>query len=188
MGRLNDAQRHEAVGMFAGGLPCREIARRMNCAHSTILRLVQRHNETGSVNERHRSGRQRVTTAAEDRHIVLRHLRNGFRTETETAREDRRYGQQRISRDTVRRRLLERDLQAHYAYRGNVLTAERRRNRELWCQRHLRWTQQQWKQVLFTDESRFCLDMPDRRAKVWRRRSREQIRRLLCKTDISLRR
>ena len=59
MVRLNDAQRHEAVGMFAGGLPRREIARRMNCAHSTILRLVQRHNETGPMNDRPRPGRQR---------------------------------------------------------------------------------------------------------------------------------
>ena len=106
MGRLNDDQRHEAVGMFAEGLQCREIARRtMKCARSTILCLVQRHNEIGFVNDRPRPGRQRVTTAAEDRHIVLRHLRNRFRTATETAREDRGYGQQRISRDTVRRRL-----------------------------------------------------------------------------------
>ena len=51
-----------------------------------------------------------------------------------------------------------------------MLTPERRRNRELWCQQHLRWTQQHWKSVVFTDESRFCLNMNDARARVWRRR------------------
>ena len=40
------------------------ISRRINSAHSTILRLVQRHNDTGSVNDRPRNWRQMVTTEA----------------------------------------------------------------------------------------------------------------------------
>ena len=33
---------------------------------------------------------------------------------------------------------------------------------------HVRWTIRDWTQVLFTDESRFCLDFTDRRQLVWR--------------------
>ena len=51
-----------------------------------------------------------------------------------------------------------------------MLTPERRRNREVWCQQHLRWTLQQWKSVVFTEESRFCLNMYDAGARVWRRK------------------
>ena len=50
-----------------------------------------------------------------------------------------------------------------------MLTPIRRRNRYDWCRQHLRWTQRQWQSVMFTDESRFCIDMNDGRAKVWRR-------------------
>ena len=32
MGRLNDVQRNQAVGMVMGGMLYREVARRMNCA------------------------------------------------------------------------------------------------------------------------------------------------------------
>ena len=38
-----------------------------------------------------------------------------------------------------------------------------------WAREHVRWTKQNWRPVLFTDESRFCLDIRDRRASVWRR-------------------
>jgi hypothetical protein len=39
---------------------------------------------------------------------------------------------------------------------------------------HTRWAMQHWRHVLFTDESEFCLDFTDRRARVWRRGERFQ--------------
>ncbi|MEW8547314.1 MAG: hypothetical protein AB2693_27720, partial [Candidatus Thiodiazotropha sp.] len=93
-----------------------------------------------------------------------------FRTSVQTAQETVGINNQRISASTVRRRLRERDLRSYKAYRGNVLTLERRRNRLNLCRLHLRWTQRQWQSVMFTDESRFCIDMHDGGSKVWRRR------------------
>ena len=60
--------------MVMGGMSYREVARRTSCANSTIMRLVTRHNVTGSVNGRVPPGHQRVTSAREDRHIVLSKL------------------------------------------------------------------------------------------------------------------
>ena len=37
-----------------------------------------------------------------------------------------------------------------------------------WARDHVTWTQDDWAPVLFTDESRFCVDFTDRRARVWR--------------------
>ena len=37
-----------------------------------------------------------------------------------------------------------------------------------WAWDHVTWTQNDWAPVLFTDESRFCVDFTDRHAKVWR--------------------
>ena len=170
MPRLRDTQRHQAIGMVAAGLSFREIARRMGCSHQTIMKLARRHEDTGSVCDRPRPGRERVTSVRTDRQIVLTHLRYRFRAATQTARETPGIRNDRISASTVRRRLKHVDMRARYAYRGNVLTPERRRNRVNWCTLHQRWTQRQWNGVLFTDESRFCLDMSDRRKMVWRRR------------------
>ena len=65
MGRLNEAQRHRAVGMVEGGLSFREVARRMGCSHQTIMKLVERNAATGSVSDRQRPGRQIVTVGSE---------------------------------------------------------------------------------------------------------------------------
>ena len=60
MGRLSNVDRHRALGMVEGGLSYRQVAERMGCSHTTIARLVERHNATGSVDDRQRPGRERV--------------------------------------------------------------------------------------------------------------------------------
>ena len=79
MGRLSNVDGHRAHGMVECGLSYRQVAERMGCSHTTIARLVQRHNATGSVDDRQRPGRERVTTRQQDRYIVLSHLRDRFR-------------------------------------------------------------------------------------------------------------
>ena len=37
-----------------------------------------------------------------------------------------------------------------------------------WARDHVTWTQNNWAPVLFTHESRFCVDFTDRRSRVWR--------------------
>ncbi|MGH0151886.1 UNVERIFIED_CONTAM: hypothetical protein FKN15_020793 [Acipenser sinensis] len=66
--RLSNEDRLVAIGMIEGGLSVREVARRMRCSPATISRLVQRNQETSSVRDRPRPGRQRVTTPAQDRY------------------------------------------------------------------------------------------------------------------------
>ena len=87
MGRLSNVDRHRALGMVEGGLSYRQVAKRMGCLHTTIARLVERHNAMGSVDDRQRPGHERVTTRQQDRYIVLSHLRDRFRTSVETAQE-----------------------------------------------------------------------------------------------------
>ena len=139
MGRLNEVQRHRALGMVEGGLPFREVGRRMGCSHQTIMKLVERNANTG----------QRVTSCQQDQHVYLTHLRDRFKTSVQTAQETLGIHNQRVSASTVRRRLRERDIGNVKAHRGNVLTLVRRRNRNDGCRQHLRWTQRHWQSVMF---------------------------------------
>ena len=104
MPRLTDIERQRSIGMLEAGLSCSEVARRMNCHQSTIIRLRQRLAQTGAVTDRPRRGRPRVTTPAQDRRIRV-HLRDRFRTAVETSREIRTRDGQRISVSTVKRGL-----------------------------------------------------------------------------------
>ncbi len=104
MPRLTEAERQRAMGLLQAGLSCMEVGRRMHCHRTTISRLRQREAVTGSVADRQRPGRERVTTAAQDRHIRLQHIRDRFRSAVATARETRGHGNQHVSASTIRRR------------------------------------------------------------------------------------
>ena len=168
MPRLSETDRHLCLALNQAGFTSRQIATRLNCNQSTVIRLVQRNQHTGSVADRPRPGQPRVTTPADDRHIVLAHLRNRFLPASETARALReRRGP--VAPNTVRNRLSAAGLQARRPYVGPPLTAQRRLRRLQWARAHHRITRLQWNSVLFTDESRFSMSVADGRIRVWRR-------------------
>ena len=100
MPRLNEAQRHEAIGVLRA-IPVIDVANRFNCHCATIHKLKSRYQTTVHFGDLPRTGRPRVTTDAEDRRIRISHLRNRFITASSTARE----WQRNVSRQTISRRL-----------------------------------------------------------------------------------
>lgn len=143
------------------------IARQFRCHVRTIERLRTRFRQTGTTKDRQRAGRPRETTPRQDGYIRTSHLRNHFLPATVTARTTPGRHNARISDQTVRNRLREHGLRSRRPYVGPKLTLRHRRNRMQWARTHQRWILQQWRQVLFSDESRFCLERSDGRARVY---------------------
>ena len=166
MPRLSQIERERAVGMAQQGATNAAIARTFGCTRATVVRLLQRLGQTGSTKDRSRSGRPRVTTPAEDRHIRVIHLRNRFVTATSTAATALGHP---ISRHTVYRRLRQHGIRARRPYRGPYLTPANQRRRLTWARQVRRWQRRDWSRVLFTDESRFSLYRNDGRDRVYRR-------------------
>ena len=75
-----------------------------------------------------------------------------------------------ISTQTVRNRLRQSDLRSRKACIRIPLTRLHKQARLDWAQDHVNFTDNDCDPVLFTDESRYCLDFTDRRGQVWRRR------------------
>jgi transposase len=169
MPRLTAFQREVACGLLDQGLDAGVVARRLQCDVTTIMRLRRRVAATGYTADRTRSGRPRVTSSRQDRHILLTHSRDRFESSVATARQTVGTHGRPIAPHTVRRRLRERGLRARIPYRGPILDRGRRNLRLEWARLHQRWTLARWRSVLFTDESRICVDRPDRRTRVWRR-------------------
>ena len=99
MSRLSENERNQAIGMLAGRMCARVVARRFGCCGKTIGRLAARYQQTGNDHDRQRPGRPRVTAARADRFITLTHLRQRQLAATVTARQ---YG---VSGQTIRNRL-----------------------------------------------------------------------------------
>ena len=169
MPRLSDIDRGRAIGMLDAGMRIRAVATALHVHESSISRLRNRYTTTGRTADRPRSGRPRVTTDRQDRYIVLQHLRNRRRNAVQTARETPGRHNNRISDQTVRNRLRAVNLRCRRPYVGLMLTDARRQRRVQWAYQHRGWTQRMWNQVLFSDESRFCLSNSDGRVRVYRR-------------------
>ena len=150
---------HEAV----------EVARGLGVSQSVISRLRTRLAQTNSTLDRRRSGRPRSTLQAQDRFLRTSALRSRS-VSAEQLRERLSRTGTRVSVQTMRNQLHSAGLRARRPYVGVPLSQKHRQARLARTRQHRRWTNQQWATVLFTDESRFLLDMLDRRRRVWRRR------------------
>ena len=147
-----------------------EVARRVGVSQSVISRLRSRLAQTNStLLDRRQSGRPRSTSQAQDRFLRMSALRSRS-VSAEQLRERLSRTGIRVSVQTVRNRLHSAGLRARRPYDGMQLSQTHRQARLAWTRQHRRWTNQQWATVHFTDESRFLLDMLDRRRRVWRRR------------------
>jgi len=145
--KLSDVNRGRAIAWVQDGVSLRQVATRLRVSVSVISRLIQRVNATGSAQERPRSGRP------------ANRIRTRLRAATRV----------NISCQTVRRRLHEFGLNARRPAVRQRLTPAHKAARLAFCRRHVRWTRQQWANVLFSDESRFSLHHNDGRIRVWRR-------------------
>ena len=74
-----------------------------------------------------------------------------------------------VSTSTVRRRLQQSGLFARRPAICVPLKSRHRRERLKWTCQHVHWTHDQWRAVLFTDESRFSLQSDSRRVLIWRK-------------------
>ncbi|GFX31620.1 transposable element Tcb1 transposase [Trichonephila clavipes] len=70
---------------------------------------------------------------------------------------------------TIRRRLEQSGLSARRPLLGLHLSQNHRRLRRQWCDERRMWVAE-WNEVVFTDESRICLQHHDGRIRVWRHR------------------
>ena len=104
----------------------------------------------------------------QDRHIHLTHLRDRFQTATETALNTPGAHNNRIHPQTVRNRLHDVGLRTRRPYAGIPLTVRRRAIRLNWLERHqlVNFPKRPWRNILFSDESRFSLHRADGRKHV----------------------
>lgn len=160
-----------AVALADAGYSQRRIARTLGVPRTTVRDAIRRFRETGSYTRRPGQGRHRCTSARDDRFIVSNVLRNRFSTATEVRTRLFEVRNVSVSERTIRRRLAERNLRAFRPARAPQLLPQHRRARLAFAREYADWTMEEWKNVLFSDESRISLRGPDGRQRVYRRQN-----------------
>ncbi|KAJ4445714.1 hypothetical protein ANN_12399 [Periplaneta americana] len=100
-------------------------------------------------------GRKRKTSPADDRLIVRKSKLNPRLTAVDLTRELMATTGANIHVTTVRRRLLEAGRRARKPIKKQLLTPVMCKKRLMWAKLHQHWTVNDWKNVLFSDESHF---------------------------------
>ena len=133
--------------------------------------MYQRSRQTGTTNDRPRSGRPRFTSRRQGRYMRLTHLRNRVRIAIQTALVTPGTHNNQISPVTVRNRLREFGLWPRRPNVGMQLTPQRRQFRLNWLTQHRPnlFPLCLWRNVMLSDESRFLLNRADGRRRVYRR-------------------
>lgn len=134
----------------------RQIASECGVGLGTVNAILKQFKETGSFSPRRKGkcGRKRKTTATQDRLLVRKSKVNPKLTAVDLNRELAAHGTN-LHVTTVRRRLLDAGRKARRPAKKQLLTPAMCKKRLLWAKELANWTVEDWKNVMFSDESHF---------------------------------
>lgn len=155
--RLSIAERGEVIGYIKSGWSDNKIAKQMSCSQPGIGKIRKKYEENLSVEDQTRSGRPRITSESEDRALKFRSLKNRWQTAPALRLTVTTKQKKRPSITTVQRRLREAGLYGRVAAKKPLLSYKQRINRLNWAKKYKDWTIEQWRNVIFSDESPFTL-------------------------------
>ena len=166
--QLDQFNRGRLVGMMEAGLSMHQVAHRLSVSVTTVRRWWIRYRDGGSHERQRGSGRSRIKTSRDDRYLRMQILRDRFAS-------TRVHGLywwlgtgQRTSLRTVYRRAIQLGLRSRRPVIRIPLGPVHRQARLNWCRDRQNWGIQEWEEIVFSDESRFCLDFSDGRRRVRR--------------------
>ena len=159
-------QKQEIVSLYEGLKSYRKVAEKVGRNESCVRKIVKKFNETGSLVRAKGPGRSRITSATDDQKILLDMQRNRGITSEQLLKDN---PQLKCSATTVRRRITESgEFKSYWKSKKPFISDKNRRLRKEWCRAHQHWTVEQWRRVLWSDESPYVLRF-NRKTRVWRR-------------------
>lgn len=160
-------KRAVAVTLREEGYTLQEVANRIggNATASGVRKVCLKFKQTGKVADRARIGRPRISTQRDDRKLVRLTQANRRKSSTQLMVE---WGVN-ASRYTIRRRLNAAGLKVRIPRKRPYLNLIQRQRRIQWAKDHLDWNNEQWKHVLWSDETKISVFQSDRPQHVWRR-------------------
>jgi len=152
---LTSEARSVIVFLHKEGYSVRKISEKVGKAKTTVYQIIKKFMETGSVADRPRSGRPRISTPRDDKVLIRISKKDRHKTSPELAKEWSESTGTTASTSLVRQRLLSHGLHGCKARRKPLLTEKQRKSRLRWAREHASWTVNDWKKVIVSDESTF---------------------------------
>lgn len=152
--QLTEVERAAIVTLHKIGWTGKSIAQAIHCSEQTVSLWVSRWRDEHSVSDHERSGRPRCTTDEQDQEIGLysdahvNALPCGIVRELELP----------VSVRTVARRRIEIDLHTFVRRHEHAFTEHDLKRRIAFAEGYSRWTEDDWRRVMWSDHTLFTLD------------------------------
>ncbi|KFM73549.1 Transposable element Tc3 transposase, partial [Stegodyphus mimosarum] len=165
--QVSEFDRGRIVAYRECGLSFREIGSRLGRNQTTVMRISDRWMHEGTTDRHVRSFPPQCTTSRDDRNIVRMAVTDRSVTSRTIAQHSQSLTHHPVSVRTIRCRLQQSGLSARRPLLLLPLMQYHTRLRRHWCDERGMWTAE-WNEIVFADESRFCLQLHDARIRVWR--------------------
>ena len=133
----------------------------MNVCHTTVSRILKRTERRATSEQRTfeprrktKCGRKRKTTPRDEK-VLLREKKETQNYRVMLWRLKMKDAGISISDRTVRKRLLENGRPARRPVKKQLLTETMKKKRYYWAKKYKHWTTEDWRKVVFSDESHF---------------------------------
>jgi len=155
--KMTENEKSQILVMESLKLTTREISTRIGFSQSAVSKFLRKYRSTKTISRKSDSGMKRKTTPAEEPLLKRISLKDRFKTAVDVRSEFISQTQNNISVETIRRRLRENNLIACTPAKKPLLTRKMRQARLKWARKYENWTVINWRKVMFSDESKFCL-------------------------------
>lgn len=162
----------QILGCIRAGWSAKKIAAEFSLSYSWAKKICRRLKNGDNGERKSGSGRPRKTTPREDRYLVTEALKTRDSSEVcptagDLAKPLMERSSTKISPTTVQRRLRGRNIKKCAKTKKPFVSAVNRRKRVEFARRRRDWTIEEWKKVLWSDESPYCIRSQTRQY-VWR--------------------
>ncbi|GFX99118.1 transposable element Tcb1 transposase [Trichonephila clavipes] len=172
--QVSEFNRGRIVAYRDCGLSFRENGSRVERNQTNKMTICDRWVQEGTTDRRGQSHPLQCTTSREDRQIVRMAATDLSVTSRNVAHHIESVTHNSVSARTIRRRLQQSGLSARRPLLSLPLTQNHRRLRHPWCDERRMWMAE-GNELVFTDESRICLQHHDGRIRVRRHRGERRL-------------
>ena len=161
---LDEHTKDQIIGMKAAGLSGRNIAANLGLVPSTVNKVIARQKCSSSTENCSRSGRPKKLTERDHRHLVNDVKKNRHSTLQDITNNT----PSKVSILTIQHTLHEHGLNSRIAAKKPFINDINQAKRLKFAQEHQKLTIDDWKNILWTDESSFEIGKNSRQVHVWR--------------------
>jgi len=152
MRRLRETTHHGAKALLLGGKSTRQVEKALGLSRGYVSRIAKAEKDNLPPPK---MGRPRKVTER-TRHLMIAKYNTG---NLKSLKDGHHYlasvGEGPVCDRTIKRILVEAACTPRIKQKAPALTDEQKKNRVKWAQRHVGWAIDEWKQVMFSDESIF---------------------------------